>query len=342
MTIQQRIEDQRERIESSLVHLIDGDYIFIDLPYYSNIGDTLIWKGTETFLSRLPYKCLGRASFQTFQFPELSEKVLILMMGGGNWGDLYAPHNQLRKKVVTHYPKNRIIILPQTVYYEGARAARNDANVFRRHNNLIICARDKYSYNFLKFWAFSKEILLLPDMAFCINTDELKKMEKSSISRDLLFQRVDKEKTNAIQIASSLVKGKYDTSDWPLYEGNDPKLSTLYDNIHQRAFEEADIFAIQVYMPNRVKEGVELISQYDRIFSNRLHGAILSILLHKKVYIIDNSYGKNHQYFNTWLKNTENISYIATKHKFRPRRKIRFLLFWMISLLDRIKNRRNN
>ena len=36
-------------IESTLSPLIDGDYVYWDLPYHINIGDTLIWQGTLDF-----------------------------------------------------------------------------------------------------------------------------------------------------------------------------------------------------------------------------------------------------------------------------------------------------
>ena len=49
-----------EIIRKTLTPLIKGDYIFLDLPYHGNIGDTLIWKGTESFLRELPGKCLGK------------------------------------------------------------------------------------------------------------------------------------------------------------------------------------------------------------------------------------------------------------------------------------------
>ena len=128
---------QGKKIKDTLTFLLDNDYIFIDLPYYSNIGDSLIWKGTETLLASLPHKCLYRASCKTFRHIDISENVIIIMMGGGNWGDLYLIHNEFRKRIVQSYPNNKIIILPQTVYYEGARNARFDAKVFRKHKRLI-------------------------------------------------------------------------------------------------------------------------------------------------------------------------------------------------------------
>lgn len=317
-----------------ILQKIDSDYIFIDLPYYSNIGDTLIWEGTEELLKNIKFKCLLRASYETFQFPELTEETIILMMGGGNWGDLYLPHNDLRKKVVQEYPNNKIIILPQTVYYEGAYNARWDAHIFRQHKNLIICARDKYSYRILKAYGFCRNVMLVPDMAFCINKNKLNKYTKQQLHKDLLFKRIDKEESDEDLI--NTLSEKYDVSDWPFYIEFDPLFEKLKSLINEGRCNEADEYAVNTYLPNRVKVGVEFISQYDRVFSNRLHGTILSILLDKEVYIFDNSYGKNSQYYNAWLKEAKNVHLLTTSQNFNFKRKVHFFYWWLRSIVDRI------
>lgn len=317
-----------------LTNIISNDFIFIDLPYYANIGDTLIWKGTEELLKNVSHKCLLRSSYQTFQYPKLSDDIVILMMGGGNWGDLYEPHNVLRRNVVERYPNNRIVILPQTIYYEGARNARNDAKVFRKHKKLTICARDKYSYRFLRAFGFCNDIRLVPDMAFCINIEELKQYSKPSIGKVLLFKRVDKEKTDTHKV--NHISMEYDISDWPLYGEEDSTLSYLSGLIKQKKWKEADDYAVNVYMPNRLRVGVELISQYERVISNRLHGAILSILLGKEVFILDNSYGKNSQYYNTWLKGMNNVTLLSSSKSLNIYRKIKFSAYCLLSIKDRI------
>lgn len=313
---------------------INADYVFLDLPYHSNIGDSLIWKGAEDFLKSLPYKCLLRTSFQTFTFPELKKETIVLLHGGGNWGDLYAPHNELRRNVVKRYPDNKIIILPQTVYYDGIRNARNDAKIFRQHKHLTICARDKYSYRFLKAFGFCENIFLMPDMAFHINVEELKQYYKLPLHKDLIFQRVDKEKTN-MNVVNALTDS-YDVSDWPDYEKTEPQVEYLYELIKEGNYKDADEYAVNTYLPARVGTGVEMISQYDKVFSNRLHGAILSILLGKEVYIFDNSYGKNSQYYDTWLRGFNNVHLLSRSRNFNVVRKCKFFIFWMLSIVDRI------
>lgn len=82
------ITSLREKIRDSLTPLITHDYVLLDLPYYDNIGDTLIWEGTREFLKTLPYKCLYYASKDSFRYRELPPEAIILLSGGGQFGRL--------------------------------------------------------------------------------------------------------------------------------------------------------------------------------------------------------------------------------------------------------------
>ena len=76
------IESLRKKISDALTPLITHDYVLLDLPYYDNIGDTLIWEGTREFLKTLPYKCLYYASKDSFRYRELPPEAIILLSGG--------------------------------------------------------------------------------------------------------------------------------------------------------------------------------------------------------------------------------------------------------------------
>jgi len=324
------VGDLKFRIEQALLPIVTSDYILLDLPYYSNIGDALIWKGTETLLSKLPYHCLYRSSIRTFEFQPLPSNVVILMMGGGNFGDLYPRHNAFRKKILELYPDNHVIVLPQTVYYEAAKNARRDACSFRKHKHLTIFARDKYSYRFLIAFRFSSDVRLMPDMAFCINMEWLKGLSLQATGKTLYFKRIDKE-LNVLE--ENELSERCDVCDWPLYGQSDPKLRHLYSLIDAKHFAEADDYAVNTYLPERVRAGIEFISQYNKIYSNRLHGAILSILLGKKVVILDNSYGKNRQYYNSWLKDVDAVSLSPVTRKYDLMRLIRFSVHCILSYI---------
>lgn len=315
MTKQELIQSLRNRISDSLDALIDNDYLYLELPYYSNIGDTLIWKGTEDYLCKLPYRCLYRCSFETFEYQEVNPDVIILLQGGGNFGDLYYNHNKFRNRILGLYPNNKIIILPQTVYYKSCNRLIHDVKIMSSHKNLYICARDTYSYEFLKEFNFCKNILLLPDMAFCISESYLNRHRVPQSDRTLVFKRKDKE-TSKLSNIEKLAGGESECRDWPLYEDYDPRLRTLERLMYmEKKYVEANDYAVSIYMPARVCEGIGFISKYKYVFSNRLHGSILSILLNIDVTLIDNSYGKNAQFYDTWLTNTQGIDVMRFRKK---------------------------
>lgn len=56
MQTESLINHLREKIQKDLSPLVSSDYVYLDLPYHPNIGDTLIWGGTREFLKTLPYK----------------------------------------------------------------------------------------------------------------------------------------------------------------------------------------------------------------------------------------------------------------------------------------------
>ena len=333
MTYQEKCNQLSRIIQDKLTPLITGDFVFLELPYYTNIGDTLIWQGTEDFLKTIPHNCLYRCSFDTFEYEPFDSDVVILLQGGGNFGDLYPRHNAFRNKIIKLYPNNRIIILPQTVYYKGSRMLANDPIVMRQHNDLYICARDQYSFDFLKRFRFGSNILLVPDMAFCIDFSKQQDAILPQTERVLLFKRIDKEKVNTNHIVPEQYNGLIDIKDWVGYETVTDDFAILKNLIKEKRFAEADTYAINTYMPTRVKEGIRMISSYKLVYSNRLHGSILSILLGKEVTIIDNSYGKNAQFYDTWLTGVPTIHIHRVKHTRNIKRTIRLCVTWVCAQL---------
>lgn len=73
MTSAEKVAQLRALLCDTLLPLINNDYIFLDIPYYSNPGDTLIWEGTECLLKECSYKCLMKTAEECFKFPKLRE-----------------------------------------------------------------------------------------------------------------------------------------------------------------------------------------------------------------------------------------------------------------------------
>ena len=46
----EKINLLKSLIDKGLLPLINSSCVYLDVPYHTNIGDTLIWEGTEQFL----------------------------------------------------------------------------------------------------------------------------------------------------------------------------------------------------------------------------------------------------------------------------------------------------
>ena len=310
----------RRIIEEQLTPLIDSDYIYLDLPYHNNIGDALIWMGTEQFLKDIPHKCLGRHNIDTFDFRPLPSDIVILLHGGGNFGDLWRQHQDFRLRVIQQYTENPIIVLPQTVFYESEDIFSADVQKMNRHHHLAIYVRDTHSVELLKQKGFSGLLLPLPDMAFCIDRDWLL-TNKGAITKDtLLLLRKDKESPLG-NIREDITSADLDIKDWP---NLNKSLRTALRYIRKHAAPETDNYFQTNYLPERIKEGVAFVSAYKTVFSTRLHVVILRLLLGLPVKIIDNSYGKNLDFYDTWLKDAALVSILTEEEKKTLSRQVDF------------------
>lgn len=197
-----------------------------DLPYYSNVGDLLIWEGMERFLKDNGTEILWRSSISTFEYKPLPEDVTICLVGGGNFGDLWRGMQDFKCKIVKLYPKNRIVVFPQSVCYDDSQLCKDDADVFAAHSEVYICVRDKKSFDFLKKNFPTCNILLVPDMALYIEFDKI----QTKTNRILFLKRDDKE---SIDYSAFNAEGM-DVMDWPMHQSNNIIKWNVLDKIRHK------------------------------------------------------------------------------------------------------------
>lgn len=298
------IKDLNVLINNKLKSLIKEDYVLLDLPNYGNIGDHLIYKGELDYLKKLPYKCVSSSS-TTFNFSKNVDANTILLQGGGNFGDLYHLHQNFREKIISENPSKKIIIFPQSIHFENEENAIKSAKVFNANGNVTICARDQFSFDFLTKYFINCKIIMVPDMAFC----SVYKKSKNPTEEVLIMKRRDFELGNTDDAINAL---NYPEIDWPTYEKSKSesfvkiyeKVNNKLSKLYFKSLKKDSIFGL---MPLRdeekyIKIGVEFLSDYKFVITTRLHGHILALLLGIPSIIVNNSYGKNERFYNTWLK----------------------------------------
>lgn len=325
MNITEKITQLKNIINENLLPIIGKKCILLDAPYHINTGDLLIWKGTISFLEDNGINLIYTRSCDTFNFESISPDVTILLNGGGNFGDLWRYFQEFKLKIVSTYPNNRIIFLPQSVEYKDLSIAEKDSLIFSKHKDLFIFVRDTTSKEFINKY-FSNKCILLPDMAFCINTNEIRNIAaKYHIpeNRILLVKRSDKE-SSSFDI-KKYVSGNLESHDWPSFESMPScykkilklrrleSIASRYICKHIAKYIQRieDYYMSNICAPNIIKSGIMFLAPYNKIYTTRLHVAILSILLNKNdVVMIDNSYGKNKRFYEEWLYDLNTVKFI--------------------------------
>ena len=96
---------------------------------------------------------------------------LVVISGGGWMGNLWIHNECVIREIVQNYPNNKIIILPQTIYYTsdelGEKEYRITNEILKKHSNLHIFVRERKSYNFIKQkfeFTGNSDVYLVPDM----------------------------------------------------------------------------------------------------------------------------------------------------------------------------------
>lgn len=297
-------------IYNRLSPLIDNHYVLYEVPFYNNVGDLLIWEGENQFLKNTKYKMVDCCSIYTYkENKHLSSNIIILLQGGGNFGDIWRVHQEFRLKIIQEHPNNKIIIFPQTVYYQNYKTMLRDAEIMKQHKNLTICARDIVSYNLLKKY-FSNNILLVPDMAFCIPPKQLLScISHNQTNKTLYLKRKDKEFKNGIK--HNFENQSIDIYDWPCMTHNDFVQILFKIFLRLKSYKLSLWYAQHIYKGYLIKNSIQFVSQYKEIYTTRLHTAILCTLLNKKYHILDNSYGKNKNFYETWLKDLESVELLS-------------------------------
>ena len=145
---------------------------------YGNLGDVAITYAQEKFLKeQFPeYEIVDVPISRTLSHLKAIKNIsttddIVTIVGGGNMSDLYFDIELLRQMVINTFPNNRVISFPQTMFFSktmsGKYLRRQAAKTYSRHNNLIITARERWSYAAMKEMFPSSK--LIPDIVMTLD-----------------------------------------------------------------------------------------------------------------------------------------------------------------------------
>ena len=290
--------------ECYIKKFVTSNYVLVGVPKHMNIGDTLIWEAEKELLDKVPHKRLATFFFGTYT-NHIKEKIgdddTIVFSGGGYFSDVWGGSLEYINTVLSAFPNNKVVFLPNSVYMSNHNnpTLKNIINNFsKRKYKAVIFSREAQSLKNARN-LFGKYTInaLAPDVVLTWDVKEyMKKYNLTPVngSKTLFIDRQDKERITNKPFNCDV------KSDW-LQMKDRPS----YANINMRCVDwERDV------KDRLIIETINWVNQFEKVYSNRMHGAILAWLLGKETYLINNSYGKSKSLYETWLLDDEKIKMI--------------------------------
>ena len=241
------------------------DVFLVLSPTYKNLGDHAIAKAEIDLLN----ECGIEFREVTIDVVKIMAKhndykvfgcSTVLITGGGYLGTLWPHMHEMTSKIIEHNPKAKIVILPNTIYFdqtsEGEKLFEHSLEVFNLPNIKKIYLREKISYD--KVCDKYSNVKLMPDMVMHINESRPGTERKGC----LICLRNDKEQTL-----------------------NEYQTLAVYDSVRQ-LFEDDVIVTdmrnnTDVLLDERMEKLEQKFDQYrnaELVITDRLHGMIFSAI----------------------------------------------------------------
>lgn len=279
-----------------------GKCILMNSPEHGNLGDHAISIAEVQLLkeNRIPFVELSgrfcRCLFSIIKFL-IRKNDIICITGGGYLGSLWKNEDLFIQKIIQNFPDNKIIIFPQTVFFEYSEEEykKNFIETYNGHSNLVIFLREEKSFSLMSSILNNTKVRckLAPDMVFFYKMDVCNKPIVKNDQKILISFRDD--------IESVLDFAKKDSLLSEICENNFSieVFSTVLDH------------AVSFF--SRKRELGKIFSKINSgslVITDRLHGMLLSVVSGTPCIVLDNLSGKVRSVWSSWLQNNLSIKFV--------------------------------
>lgn len=268
-----------------------------DFPNYTNVGDSAIWLGESAYLEARhrasPLCWVSDIDYARRYPPTLPAGCVVLIAGGGNFGDIWPAHQAHREWLVGQYPQHRIIQLPQSIYFADAVGQERSGKILAAHPDFHLVVRDQPSLAIAQR-LLGERAYLCPDMAL-----HLKPYPRPVVAQHdmLALLRTDKEALSKATLGAPpanlhCVDWLTEPRTWAARidaqlartQGQYPRHMPSLQGLRRRLF---NTLAYQ-----RWHRGSALLASAKVVITDRLHAHILCTLMNIPHVVLDNSYQK--------------------------------------------------
>lgn len=279
------------------------DAFYIGCDEFGNLGDHMINESAQEYYRAL-FPDREYAEITIRYYPVLKKYLqknikahqMLLLGGGGNFGNLYPEAMQVKLDVIQSFPDQKIVGYPQTVYFsesdrENSELLEKTRSILEAHPDLHLFVRDSVSLNYLKN-NFHVCVDLVPDIVMSAASEQStadKQPEREN--RVLLCFRNDIESAgNLKQMTESLLRQEkipFTQTTLQLPYNIPGLLRMLYLNEEFRKWRKAAL-----------------------VITDRLHAMIFSYITGTPCIVFNTNNNKTKDYYETWLSEIPWIRYV--------------------------------
>jgi pyruvyl transferase EpsO len=300
------VETLAERLTEDVVAALNGATScgLVDFPRHLNVGDSAIWAGERALLRRAGVDVIATADKHAYSPRSLRRRLgdsPLCIHGGGNFGDLYKSHHELRERIFGDFRDRPIVQLPQSMNFQEPQALDRTRRIVSDHGQITLLVRDQRSYDFATRH-FEAQVVLTPDAAFGMGSIPRPVLPTVPVVRQ---SRTDKELADD----GRPTEGTFDWLQRPGDRRAARRLRALELELlltvggRGRAVPSAPARALATYdrfVNWNVGRGATMLARGDVVITDRLHGHIMCVLLGIPHVALDDRYGKISDYWDTW------------------------------------------
>ena len=316
--------DIRRTLQDSLERAVDGhdDCALLMFRDCDNFGDAAIWLGALAMLAELRVSVRYSQPLYVLHPRALRSVVRdgpVLVNGGGSFGDIYRLTQRFLYRIIETFPERRIVVLPQTVYFETASGLEEAKRVVGTHPDLVLMCRDHSSLETARA-AFDCDVQLVPDLAFALGAQPAPPPPRERV---LWLLRRDHEAVSG----SGAGRDADVARDWEDVFTAEPGRARRIraEELGYRALRRVVGVVPQAHAgalfplasarrlaAARVDAAYALLAQAECVVTDRLHGHLLATLVGRPSVVCDNRFGKVRSFFETWTQSLPGTAWADT------------------------------
>jgi pyruvyl transferase EpsI len=279
----------------------DRKCYLIGTANYANLGDLAISEAQISFL-RCHFK--GQVvEIQTSHFWEYAKGIqklirpedIICLQGGGNMGDLYNRFEFERCAVMSLFPHNRCIVMPQTMSYSssGSDLLAYTQKVYSRQKNLFLFAREHMSKEAMQKTYKNAEISLVPDIVFYLDAKD--------------FVDIGSERNGITKVLRNDDERSLSEHDWAIIDDAVKKFSMPSKKLDTVLVDNQEVSRNQ--RKEYLRDILNSFKSSSAVVTDRLHGMIFAYITHTPCVVLANNNHKIAGVYN-WIKDCGFVKFV--------------------------------